>query len=86
MLFFCPLSPMCRRPLCRVCFACKAGCRCCPPKQGTVRDMGEAGHSEGPTTAPPAWPPLLSSTSHYSSPIRDQDPMAQSNSGSNRPL
>lgn len=37
-----PLSPMCRRPLCRVCFACKAGCRCCPQK-ATRRDGGEGG-------------------------------------------
>lgn len=75
MLFFCPLSPMCRRPLGRVCFACKAGCRCCPPKQGTERDKGEAEHREGPTAVPPAWPhfffllPLLGSTSHYFSPV-----------------
>lgn len=36
-----PLSPMCRRPLCRVCFACKAGCRCCPKKRpgGTRGDQ-----------------------------------------------
>lgn len=71
-----PLSPMCRRPLCRVCFACKAGCRCCPQKsaqegQGT-RTQG------GPTTMPPAWPRLTllpppsaapaSNTSHYFTP------------------
>lgn len=33
---------MCRRPLCRVCFACKAGCRCCPQK-ATRRDRGGGG-------------------------------------------
>lgn len=37
-----PLSPMCRRPLGRVCFACKAGCRCCPQKQpGGTRGDGD---------------------------------------------
>lgn len=49
-----PLSPMCRRPLCRVCFACKAGCRCCPQKRpGGTRGTGTQG---GPTAMPPAWP------------------------------
>lgn len=51
-----PLSPMCRRPLCRVCFACKTGCRCCPQKgPGGTRETGTQG---GPTAMPPAWPRL----------------------------
>lgn len=69
MLFFCPLSPMCRRPLGRVCFACKAGCRCCPPKQGTVRDKGEAEHREGPTAVPPAWPHFFFSFPSSAAPL-----------------
>lgn len=34
-----PLSLMWRRPLHRVCFACKAGCRCCPRKAAMEGDQ-----------------------------------------------
>lgn len=51
-----PLSPMCRRPLCRVCFACKAGCRCCPQKD--QEGQGGPGHKEAPL---PCHPPGLAS-------------------------
>lgn len=73
-----PLSPMCRSPLCRVCFACKAGCRCCPQKR-TRRDKRDRDtrrpHCHATRLAslrlallPP--PPRLSShdISHYSAP------------------
>lgn len=63
-----PLSPMCRRPLCRVCFACKAGCRCCPQKQpGGTR--GGRGHKEAPL---PCHPPGLASLCCH--PLRSSPP------------
>lgn len=48
---------MCRRPLCRVCFACKAGCRCCPQKRDQEGQEGR-GHKEAPL---PCHPPGLAS-------------------------
>lgn len=51
-----PLSLMWRRPLHRVCFACKAGCRCCPRKKLPWRGPRTQG---GPAAMPPAWPRLI---------------------------
>ena len=59
---------MCRRPLCRVCFACKAGCRCCPQKSDQ-EGQGGPGHKEAPL---PCHPPGLASLCCH--PLRSSPP------------
>lgn len=73
-----PLSPMCRRPLCRVCFACKAGCRCCPKKrpggtrgdQDTRRPHHHATRLASPCFAATPSAAPASNTSHYFTPSK----------------
>lgn len=64
-----PLSPMWRRPLHRVCFACKAGCRCCPRKSDQEGQGGGPGHKEAPL---PCHPPGLASL--FCHPLRSSQP------------